>query len=88
MSIYHIQFFLICPAGSEKLKEWVSLRGEGDKAPKIRIARPVNAMPFEGTRKRRRAAMVDYIWSVGDKVDAWIQDRYVSMLLDSCSTNI
>ncbi|KAJ6706141.1 AGENET DOMAIN-CONTAINING PROTEIN-RELATED [Salix purpurea] len=62
--------------GSEKLKEWVSLRGEGDKAPKIRIARPVNAMPFEGTRKRRRAAMVDYIWSVGDKVDAWIQDSW------------
>ncbi|KAJ6704099.1 hypothetical protein OIU85_029964 [Salix viminalis] len=62
--------------GSEKLKEWVSLRGEGDKAPKIRIARPLNAMPFEGTRKRRRAAMVDYIWSVGDKVDAWIQDSW------------
>ncbi|KAF9685410.1 hypothetical protein SADUNF_Sadunf03G0051700 [Salix dunnii] len=62
--------------GSEKLKEWVSLRDEGDKAPKIRIARPVNAMPFEGTRKRRRAAMVDYIWSVGDKVDAWIQDSW------------
>ncbi|KAJ6706142.1 hypothetical protein OIU79_010732 [Salix purpurea] len=33
-------------------------------------------MPFEGTRKRRRAAMVDYIWSVGDKVDAWIQDSW------------
>ena len=57
----------------------MALKGEGDEAPKIRIARPVTAMPFEGTRKRRRAAMVDYVWSVGDKVDAWIQDRYVSM---------
>eukprot|EP00258_Populus_trichocarpa_P036288 XP_024452307.1 uncharacterized protein LOC7461980 isoform X2 [Populus trichocarpa] len=62
--------------GSEKLKEWVALKGEGDEAPKIRIARPVTAMPFEGTRKRRRAAMVDYVWSVGDKVDAWIQDSW------------
>ncbi|XP_038678911.1 uncharacterized protein LOC119980319 isoform X2 [Tripterygium wilfordii] len=60
----------------EKLKEWVALRGEGDVAPKVRIARPITAMPFEGTRKRRRAAMGDYSWSVGDRVDAWMQDSW------------
>ncbi|XP_011001485.1 PREDICTED: uncharacterized protein LOC105108745 isoform X2 [Populus euphratica] len=62
--------------GSEKLKEWVTLRGEGERAPKIRIARPITAVQLEGTRKRRRAAMVDHIWSVGDRVDAWIQDSW------------
>ncbi|XP_057993525.1 uncharacterized protein LOC110651242 isoform X2 [Hevea brasiliensis] len=62
--------------GSEKLKEWVSLEGEGDEAPKIRVARPNTALPFEGTRKRRRAAIMDYNWSVGDRVDAWIQDSW------------
>ena len=64
-------------AGSEKLKEWVALKGEVDKAPNIRIARPMTVLPFEGTRKRRRAAMAEYTWSVGDRVDAWMQDRYV-----------
>lgn len=53
----------------------MALEGEEDKPPKIRIARPVTTLGFEGTRKRRRAAMADYAWSVGDKVDAWIQDR-------------
>ncbi|KAL5817586.1 hypothetical protein ACOSQ3_025964 [Xanthoceras sorbifolium] len=62
--------------GSEKLKEWVALSSEGDKAPKIRIARPITVLPFEGTRKRRRAAMADYVWSAGDKVDAWMRDSW------------
>ncbi|ONI06562.1 hypothetical protein PRUPE_5G068000 [Prunus persica] len=62
--------------GSGKLQEWVALESKEDKPPKIRIARPVTALGFEGTRKRRRAAMADYAWSVGDKVDAWIQDSW------------
>ncbi|MBA0593335.1 hypothetical protein Gorai_010284 [Gossypium raimondii] len=33
-------------------------------------------MSFEGTRKRRRAAMADYNWSVGDRVDAWMQNSW------------
>jgi hypothetical protein len=68
--------FLCCP-GEGPLMEWVALQGEGDKAPRIRIARPVTAVRYEGTRKRRRAAMGDYNWSVGDRVDALIRDRYV-----------
>lgn len=85
-----IILFAFCPAGSEKLKEWVALNGEGGEAPKIRIARPITAMPFEGTRKRRRAAMGDYTWSVGDRVDAWMQNRYACLLQYSCDawTNI
>jgi hypothetical protein len=58
------------------LKEWVSLECEGDKPPRVRTARPLSGLQHEGTRKRRRAAMGDYAWSVGDRVDAWIQERY------------
>ncbi|TYH41922.1 hypothetical protein ES332_D11G027900v1 [Gossypium tomentosum] len=60
----------------DRLKEWVEVEGEGDRAPRIRSSRPITAMPFEGTRKRRRAAMGDYNWSTGDRVDAWIQDSW------------
>ncbi|KAK3039498.1 hypothetical protein RJ639_028080 [Escallonia herrerae] len=60
--------------GSGKLKEWVPLEGEGDRAPRIRIPHPTTSMRLEGTRKRRRAAMTDYSWSVGERVDACIQD--------------
>ncbi|XP_022719064.1 uncharacterized protein LOC111277105 isoform X2 [Durio zibethinus] len=60
----------------DRLKEWVELEAEGDRAPRIRRARPITAMPFEGTRKRRRAAMGEYNWSVGDRVDAWVQDSW------------
>ncbi|GLT49165.1 hypothetical protein SLA2020_227430 [Shorea laevis] len=60
----------------DKLKEWVELKGEGENAPRIRVARPITAMPFEGTRKRRRAALGDYNWAIGDRVDAWMQDSW------------
>ncbi|XP_020534267.1 uncharacterized protein LOC105632277 isoform X2 [Jatropha curcas] len=62
--------------GSGKLEEWVPLEGEGDEAPKIRIARPKTAMLFEGKRKRRRAAIGDHNWSVGDRVDAWRKESW------------
>jgi len=61
------------------LKEWVSLESDGDKPPRTRIARPLTALQNEGTRKRRRAAMGDYAWSVGDRVDAWLQERFVNI---------
>ncbi|KAL1087724.1 hypothetical protein V6Z11_D08G202600 [Gossypium hirsutum] len=48
----------------DKLKEWVELEGEGNRAPRIRTVRPVTAMPFEGTRKRRRAAMAKLVGGV------------------------
>ncbi|PSR91587.1 Serine-rich adhesin for platelets like [Actinidia chinensis var. chinensis] len=60
--------------GSGLLREWVTLEGEANNAPRVRIAHPMTTMRFEGTRKRRRAAMGDYVWSVGDRVDAWMQD--------------
>ncbi|KAK8520822.1 hypothetical protein V6N12_004749 [Hibiscus sabdariffa] len=60
----------------DKLKEWVELELEGYRAPRIRNSRPITAMSFEGTRKRRRAAMGDYNWSVGDRVDAWMQNSW------------
>lgn len=62
-------------AGSGQLKEWVALDGQGGMAPRIRVSRPMTTSRTEGTRKRRRAAAGDYIWSVGDKVDAWMQNR-------------
>ena len=64
----------------DRLKEWVEVEGEGDRAPRIRSARPISAMPVEGTRKRRRAAMGEYNWSIGDRVDAWMQDRYACII--------
>ncbi|GMJ06117.1 hypothetical protein HRI_004280700 [Hibiscus trionum] len=60
----------------DRLKEWVELELEGYRAPRIRYSRPITAMSFEGTRKRRRAAMEDYNWSVGDRVDAWMQNSW------------
>lgn len=65
-----------CFLGSGPLKEWVGLESEGDKPPRIRVARPLSGLGHEGTRKRRRAAMGDYSWSVGDRVDTWLQKRY------------
>ncbi|XP_058086710.1 uncharacterized protein LOC131233892 [Magnolia sinica] len=59
-----------------QLKEWIPLEGEGNKAPKIRIAHPMTAAKFEGTRKRRRAAVGNYVWSVGDRVDALMRDSW------------
>ncbi|PRQ18219.1 putative Agenet-like domain-containing protein [Rosa chinensis] len=61
--------------GSGKLQEWVALDSKDDKPPKIRVARLLTPS-LEGTRKRRREAMADYAWSVGDKVDAWIQNSW------------
>lgn len=67
---------ICCFIGAGPLKEWVSLEHDGDKPPRIRTARPLTSLQHEGTRKRRRAAMGDYAWSVGDRVDAWVQERY------------
>ncbi|KAI4303259.1 hypothetical protein MLD38_038910 [Melastoma candidum] len=62
--------------GSGKLEEWVDIECVGDEPPKLRIAHPMTIMKFEGTRKRRRAAMGAFTCSVGDKVDAWIKDSW------------
>ncbi|KAK3434615.1 hypothetical protein EUGRSUZ_D02089 [Eucalyptus grandis] len=62
--------------GTGKLKEWVELGSEGDKAPRVRIAHPMTTIKSEGTRKRRRAAMGDFTCSVGDKVDVWMRDSW------------
>ncbi|KAK7330776.1 hypothetical protein VNO77_24976 [Canavalia gladiata] len=67
---------LVDDEGSGPLKEWVSLESEEDKPPRIRTARPLTGLHNEGTRKRRRATMVDYTWSVGDRVDAWTQESW------------
>ncbi|MQM13849.1 hypothetical protein Taro_046776, partial [Colocasia esculenta] len=61
-------------AGTVKLKDWISLQGEDDKPPRIRIPHPTTAVKFEGTRKRRRSALGNYVWAVGDRVDAWLRD--------------
>ncbi|CAA0807605.1 G2484-1 protein [Striga hermonthica] len=60
--------------GSAQLQEWVSVEAKDGQAPKVRIPHDMTALQFEGTRKRRRAAAKDYNWSVGDKVDAWVQN--------------
>ncbi|KAJ4957170.1 hypothetical protein NE237_013953 [Protea cynaroides] len=67
---------LLSNEGSGQLKEWVPLESGDDKAPRIRIARPMITMKFEGTRKRSREALVNHIWSVGDRVEAWTCDGW------------
>ncbi|KAI3865839.1 hypothetical protein MKX03_035792 [Papaver bracteatum] len=62
--------------GSGQTTEWVSLGGEGGQAPRIRIPHLASASKHEGTRKRRRAARGDCSWSIGDKVDAWINNGW------------
>ncbi|KAE8722219.1 Detected protein of confused Function [Hibiscus syriacus] len=71
----------------DRLKEWVELEGERDKEPRIRSGRPIAVMPFERTRKRRRAAMGDYNWSIGDRVDAWMQDSWWEGVISERSKN-
>ncbi|KAK1261927.1 hypothetical protein QJS04_geneDACA018458 [Acorus gramineus] len=51
--------------GGGQLKEWILL--QDDKAPRIRNVRPVKALKFEGTRKRKKTN----VWAAGDRVDVW-----------------
>ncbi|KAL4178691.1 hypothetical protein AMTRI_Chr13g116350 [Amborella trichopoda] len=67
---------LLNDEGSDHLKEWITLESESDKPPRVRLAHPVTALKFEGTRKRRRAAMGNYVWTVGDRVDVWMRDGW------------
>ncbi|CAN6460860.1 unnamed protein product [Victoria cruziana] len=67
---------LLTDEGAGQLKEWIPLEAVDGKPPRIRVAHPMTAMQFEGTRKRRRAAMENRNWSVGDHVDAWMRDGW------------
>ncbi|KAI3821839.1 hypothetical protein L1987_09412 [Smallanthus sonchifolius] len=60
--------------GSGKFTEWLPLEVEGSEVPKIRLAHPVTTM--QGTRKRRRTAATDFMWSSGDRVDVWIENHW------------
>ncbi|XP_028785873.1 uncharacterized protein LOC114741775 isoform X6 [Neltuma alba] len=68
--------YSVLVADGGPLKEWVPLESEGEKPPRIRVARPLAGTSYEGTRKRRRAATRDNAWSVGDRVDVWIQESW------------
>ncbi|XP_042050194.1 uncharacterized protein LOC121795689 isoform X4 [Salvia splendens] len=59
--------------GSEQLKEWIMIEAKDGHAPKIRVPL-MTSVQLEGTRKRRRSAVKNYTWSVGDQVDVWLQD--------------
>ncbi|XP_047948365.1 uncharacterized protein LOC125194276 isoform X3 [Salvia hispanica] len=60
--------------GSEQLKEWIMIEAKDGHAPKIRVPHVMTSVHLEGTRKRRRSAVKNYTWSVGDQVDVWLQD--------------
>ncbi|XP_042054604.1 uncharacterized protein LOC121799344 isoform X1 [Salvia splendens] len=60
--------------GSEQLKEWIMIEAKDGHAPKIRVPHVMTSVQLEGTRKRRRSAVKNYTWSVGDQVDVWLQD--------------
>ncbi|KAL6007803.1 hypothetical protein ACLOJK_033305 [Asimina triloba] len=67
---------LLLDDGQTHLEEWIPLEGEADMAPRIRIPHPISAVKFEGSRKRRRAAVGNYMWSVGDRVDTLTNDGW------------
>lgn len=77
MPVCFIAMFL----GSGKLDEWINLTSKEGQAPKIRVPHPMTAMQYEGSKKRRRAAVGYLTCSVGDKVDAWIHDRLFSFFI-------
>lgn len=60
--------------GIGNLKEWVPLQGDYISMPTIRIAHPTTNMRFDGTSRKRKAALVDHSWLVGDRVDVWMHD--------------
>ncbi|CAA0823134.1 G2484-1 protein [Striga hermonthica] len=72
--------------GSEQLQEWVSIEAKDGQAPKVRIPHDMTALQVDGTRKRRRAAAKDYSWSVGDKVDALIENCWREGVIAEKST--
>ncbi|TVU31701.1 hypothetical protein EJB05_23399, partial [Eragrostis curvula] len=61
--------------GTGPREEWVPLKLEGDKAPRIRLAHPATLSKFK-TRKRRRETAGNCSWVAGDHVDAWLNDRW------------
>ncbi|KAK1381211.1 hypothetical protein POM88_027955 [Heracleum sosnowskyi] len=61
--------------GTGNLKEWVPLQGEYISMPTIRIAHPVTSTRFDGKSRKRKAAVVDYSWLVGDRVDVQFSHR-------------
>lgn len=65
---------LLFYAGSGRLEEWIPLESENNNAPRIRVTHPMAAVKSGGTRKRRREAVGNYAWAVGDRVDAWMRD--------------
>ena len=61
-------------AVNDKLKEWIPLESKSDQPPRIRVGHPVIVAKSEGTRKRRREAVGNFTWAIGDRVDAFIRD--------------
>ncbi|KAL8158662.1 hypothetical protein V2J09_000199, partial [Rumex salicifolius] len=84
----HVQYTsLFSKEGSDHLTEWVALEGEGDKAPSIRASLPMTASHSQGTRKRRRSALGNHVWMVGDMVDVWIQDSWYEGIVTDKNEN-
>ncbi|CAL9086665.1 unnamed protein product, partial [Musa textilis] len=61
---------------NDKLKEWIPLESKSDQPPRIRVGHPVIVAKSEGTRKRRREAVGNFTWAIGDRVDAFIRDGW------------
>ncbi|XP_074326253.1 protein SWOLLEN 1-like isoform X2 [Apium graveolens] len=73
--------------GIGNLKEWVPLQGDYISMPTIRLAHPTTNMRFDGTSRKRKAAVVDYSWLVGDRVDVWMQDCWREGVVKEKSKN-
>lgn len=63
--------------GSTKIQEWFPFNASGDPTGPRRQVRPVHpysSIREAGSKKRRRVAMGSQTWTIGDRVDAFIQD--------------
>jgi hypothetical protein len=70
---------LLTDDGSSNLKEWFPLKDSVVGNGILRRMRPVHPFVFikdGGSRARRRVALGSQIWSVGDHVDAFLQDGW------------
>ncbi|KAJ7528509.1 hypothetical protein O6H91_15G006200 [Diphasiastrum complanatum] len=78
---------LLADDGNGQLQEWVPLQASDHREqgpPRVRLAHPM--IKDEASRKRRRSAMGNQMWRVGDHVDAWMRDGWWEGIVTSMSS--
>ncbi|KAJ7565664.1 hypothetical protein O6H91_02G069900 [Diphasiastrum complanatum] len=77
---------LLADDGKSHLQEWIPFKATdaaNQDAPRVRMAHPI--LKDEASRKRRRSALGNQLWMVGDHVDAWMRDGWWEGVVTSIS---